>query len=83
MYFFGPDASTNRRKMKLTGWKESSGWPIELSMKVSRKKTQEKEIKHERKIYTLAYRWGEKAEAYRQAAKFNEAFNQISEQLRY
>lgn len=57
-----PDASTNRRKMKLTGWKESSNWPIELSMKVSRKKIQEKEIKHERKIYTLAYRWGEKAE---------------------
>ena len=59
-----PDASTNRRKMKLTGWKESSGWPVELSMK-PRKKDQGKEIKLEGKIYTLAYRWGEKAEELR------------------
>jgi len=54
-----PDASTNRRKMKLTGWKESSGWPVELSMK-PRKKDQGKEIKLEGKIYTLAYRWGKR-----------------------
>jgi len=56
-----PDASTNRRKMKLVGWKESNGWPVELST-TPRKKELGKEKKVEGKIYTLAYRWGEKAE---------------------
>ncbi|MCJ7432481.1 MAG: hypothetical protein MUO77_03245 [Anaerolineales bacterium] len=57
-----PDASTNRRKMKLVGWKEGDGWPVELSTK-PRKKEQSQATKVEGKIYTLAYRWGVKAEA--------------------
>ncbi len=58
-----PDASTNRRKMKLVGWreKENGGWPVQLSAK-PRKKEQSPAPKVEGKIHTLAYRWGEKAE---------------------
>jgi len=56
-----PDASTNRRKMKLVGWKEKAGWPVELSTK-PQKKEQSQTSKVEGKIYTLAYRWREKAE---------------------
>jgi len=56
-----PDASTNRRKMKLVGWKEKDGWPVELSTK-PQKKEQSQTSKVEGKIYTLAYRWREKAE---------------------
>jgi hypothetical protein len=56
-----PDASTNRRKMKLVGWREKDGWPVELSTK-PRKKEQSQTAKGEGKIYTLACRWGEKGE---------------------
>jgi hypothetical protein len=58
-----PDASTNRRKMKLVGWREkdNGGWPVQFSTK-SRKKEQSQTPKVEGKIYTLAYRWREKAE---------------------
>jgi hypothetical protein len=58
-----PDASTNRRKMKLVGWreKETDGWPVQLSAK-PRKKEQSQTLKVEGKIHTLAYRWREKAE---------------------
>jgi len=57
-----PDASTNRRKMKLVGWREKDGWPVEFSAQ-PRKKEQSQAAKVQGKIYTLACRWGEKAEA--------------------
>jgi hypothetical protein len=47
--------------MKLVGWKEKAGWPVEFSAK-PRKKEPSHAPKVEGKIYTLAYRWREKAE---------------------
>ena len=46
-----PDASTNRRKMRLVGWreKENGGWPVQLSAKPS-KKEQNQTAKVEVKI---------------------------------